>query len=208
MLKLLRELNQKRQAVWPGACVVDLPFRGLELADKAGAVAGAIKGRHREAFVIAGNTKSENLGAHRAKIAGELAHLIICADLVAMELDIDLGEAIAREFNDTSRRVGLDVMFVDLELMQGFTTFLVGPAACGKTRNSAVLAAGLGSGSVIDGWYMGDPVTPGALHIATPSMRDYFTGPEFDGYIGNRAITVVEYSDELVAACAARVAGQ
>jgi hypothetical protein len=96
----------------------------------------------------------------------------------------------------------------DLQAMQGRTVFLVGPYACGKTRNSKVLAAGFGSNAVVDEWCKGDPVTPGALHIAHPPLQDYFTGPHFGGCIGPHEVTVVEYSDELVSACAARVVGQ
>ena len=44
-------------------------------------------------------------------LAEELADVVICADLIAMDLEIDLGEAVAKKFNQTSSKYGLETMF-------------------------------------------------------------------------------------------------
>ena len=42
-------------------------------------------------------------------VADELADVVIYADLLAQRLGLSLGEAVARKFNVTSRKVGSDV---------------------------------------------------------------------------------------------------
>lgn len=44
-----------------------------------------------------------------SQIAKELADVVIYADLIAMKLGIDLGEAVRAKFNEVSDRVGSDV---------------------------------------------------------------------------------------------------
>lgn len=49
-------------------------------------------------------------GALISAVAAELADAVIYADLLADRLGIDLGEAVRRKFNETSRRIGSEVL--------------------------------------------------------------------------------------------------
>lgn len=51
------------------------------------------------------------------------------------------------------------------------TIILCGPQGSGKTRDSAATASRLGCAAIVDEWFPGDPVVPGALHLtATPVL--------------------------------------
>lgn len=100
MLKALRSANARRAAEWsPGG--VDLSFRGNELAGETGEACNVIKKLERERLGFAGSRDT------REHLAEELADIIICCDLIAMDLFIDLEAAVARKFNATTRKVGL-----------------------------------------------------------------------------------------------------
>lgn len=47
-----------------------------------------------------------------------------------------------------------------------WTAIVVGPPGCGKTLHAAHLADLLGMRFVVDEWHDGQPLCPGALHLA------------------------------------------
>jgi NTP pyrophosphatase (non-canonical NTP hydrolase) len=97
----LRAANLARQAEWDTDGQITLSYRGNELAGEVGEACNLIKKLERERMGIAGSRASV------ADLAEELADVIICADLIAMQLGIDLDKAVAEKFNKTSETVGL-----------------------------------------------------------------------------------------------------
>lgn len=101
---LLRRANEKRHVErWKGDGVkeVTLEFRGNELAGEVGEACNVIKKLARARLGIMGSRSSV------ADLADELADVIICADLIAMDLGFDLGAAVAAKFNKTSEKLNL-----------------------------------------------------------------------------------------------------
>lgn len=100
--KTLREANIQRQAEWDPTDKITLAFRGNELAGETGEACNIIKKLERERLGLLGS---------RATVQGlaeELADVIICADLIAMQLGIDLlGAEVPKKFNKTSQARGL-----------------------------------------------------------------------------------------------------
>ena len=119
-LKELRRANIARNDEWNPDNLITLSFRGNELSGEVGealelilnAVAlGAASGR---ASNISKKIERERLGLRGTKatseqLAEELADVIICADLIAMDFGIDLIEAITMKFNKTSMERGLSI---------------------------------------------------------------------------------------------------
>jgi len=97
----LRAANLARQAEWDSGGQITLSYRGNELAGEVGEACNLIKKLERERMGIKGSRASV------ADLAEELADVIICADLIAMQLGIDLDRAVAEKFNKTSEKVGL-----------------------------------------------------------------------------------------------------
>jgi len=54
-------------------------------------------------------------------LAEELADIIICADLIAMQAGIDLDAAVAAKFNATSKKVGLQTRYMPASTPQETT---------------------------------------------------------------------------------------
>ena len=104
-LVTLRKANEARQAEWPGAEAVDLAFRGLELAGEAGELCNLLKKAVRVQRGIKGTY--EQHAELSAKIEDEAADVVICLDLICMDLGIDLSLVVARKFNATSLKNGL-----------------------------------------------------------------------------------------------------
>lgn len=96
----LREADKKRSSEWNGG-ILSLSFRGLEMAGEAGEACNEIKKLERERLGLVGSRTTLD------KVAEELADVIISTDLIAMELGIDLGEAVKNKFNKTSENYGL-----------------------------------------------------------------------------------------------------
>lgn len=84
----LRHANTTRQAEWPGGEHVDLDFRGIELAGEAGELINLIKKKVRIDNGISGTTESKKELA--AMIQDEIGDVVICLDLVGMEMGFDL----------------------------------------------------------------------------------------------------------------------
>lgn len=99
----LRAANVDRDVEWTASSGVraDLSFRAMELGGEVGEALNEAKKLVREANGWPGSRSS------KAKLAEELADVVICADLMAMELGIDLGWAVRSKFNATSNKVGL-----------------------------------------------------------------------------------------------------
>lgn len=102
MLTTLRHANRSRQAEWPGNEKADIPFLTIEVAGEFGEVAEAVKKYLRAQRGIKGN------GGRIEDVADEMADAIISLDLLADEMGIDLTDAIARKFNMTSEKYGLE----------------------------------------------------------------------------------------------------
>ncbi len=97
----LREANIARQAEWDGDDKITPAYRGNEMAGEVGEACNVIKKLERERFGIAGSR------ATVSDLADELADVVICADLIAMQYGVDLEAAVVRKFNATSGKVGL-----------------------------------------------------------------------------------------------------
>lgn len=116
----LREANAARQKEWDTGNQIDLAFRGLEAAGetgeaieriydlllqlsiKSGRLSNTLKKLRREQMGIKGSRSTVDQAAE------ELADIVITADLVAMDLGINLmGSAVPDKFNATSEKVGL-----------------------------------------------------------------------------------------------------
>lgn len=104
--KTLRAANLARQVEWANGVPLSLSFKGNELAGEVGEACNVIKKLDRERLGLAG---SRDTVEH---LAEELADVIICADLIAMDLGIDLDAAVAAKFNATSVKVGLATRLV------------------------------------------------------------------------------------------------
>jgi NTP pyrophosphatase (non-canonical NTP hydrolase) len=129
-LQSLRDANAARHVEWWGGNpqAVTLSFRGNELAGEVGEACNVIKKLERERLGIAGSRATDE------QLGDELADVVICADLAAMDRGIDLAAAVARKFNATSEKVGMKTRlpFVALMLAVLFGAFLVHPARAQK----------------------------------------------------------------------------
>lgn len=110
----LRDANISRSAKWEGGTSPTIEFAMTELYGEAGEALEAII-----ALCLASG-KASNFAKKLARLrrgipggcdtrehlAEELADTIICADLAAMHMNINLGEAIAKKFNATSVKWG------------------------------------------------------------------------------------------------------
>ncbi|MBY6055366.1 MazG-like family protein [Leisingera daeponensis] len=98
----LRQANNTRQMEWPGNDKADVAFRAIEVAGEFGEVAEAVKKHLRLTRGIKGSTASQE------DVADEMADALISLDLLAAEMGIDLSTAVARKFNRTSVKYGLN----------------------------------------------------------------------------------------------------
>ncbi len=103
--KALANANAIRASEWnPEGKELGLEFAVIELAGECGELCNALKKLLRAQHGIVGGTTD------RANLIDELADVVICADLVARKLGIDLGMAVASKFNTTSRKHGFQTM--------------------------------------------------------------------------------------------------
>ena len=99
----LRKANATRDPEWGNTeGQVDLAFRGLELAGEVGEACNQIKKLERHLRCMVGGDPDLE------PIKDELGDVVICADLVAMQLGIDLAKAVQRKFNKTSAKHGFE----------------------------------------------------------------------------------------------------
>jgi NTP pyrophosphatase (non-canonical NTP hydrolase) len=109
----LREANLSRCGRWHPGGLSDwsLSDWGVATAGELGEALNVVKKLNRERDGIAGNSVSaETL---RADLADELADVAIYLDIMAASEGIDLGAAIARKFNATSRKVGFPERLIE-----------------------------------------------------------------------------------------------
>jgi NTP pyrophosphatase (non-canonical NTP hydrolase) len=102
----LRAANEVRQREWDVLGQLTLAYRGNELAGEVGEACNVIKKLERERLGING---SRDTVEH---LAEELADVIICTDLIAMQAGIDLEGAVVAKFNASSEKVGLKTRMV------------------------------------------------------------------------------------------------
>jgi NTP pyrophosphatase (non-canonical NTP hydrolase) len=99
----LRTANKTRDAIWDPEEKIGWSFRGNELAGEVGELCNQLKKLDRQALGLRGSAPDiEN-------IFDELADVIICVDLIAMDLNINLWAAVKAKFNKTSDEHGLAV---------------------------------------------------------------------------------------------------
>ena len=98
----LRDANQKRAKLWGNKTGIE--FAMVELAGEVGELANEIKKRRRQELGMAGGKDDAQA------IADELADVVICADLLAAKLGVDLSDAVRNKFNSTSQKHGFDVL--------------------------------------------------------------------------------------------------
>jgi len=105
----LRQANNDRAVHWlAGKPRMSLEFSVIELCGETGELANAIKKLLRFRAGIAGGVESmEN-------VIEEMADVVICVDLLAESLGIDLGEAVTKKFNKTSEKHGFSTKLPDL----------------------------------------------------------------------------------------------
>jgi NTP pyrophosphatase (non-canonical NTP hydrolase) len=101
MLKELRQANKTRAAEW-GAEGITLSYRGNELAGEVGEACNLIKKLDRERLGYVGTRASLQ------ELIEELADVIICVDLIAMDLGVELEDEVKAKFNKTSSKYGLE----------------------------------------------------------------------------------------------------
>lgn len=101
MLAILRQANTTRQLEWDPTNAITVEYRGNELAGEVGEACNVIKKIARERLGLRGTR------ATKMELADELADVVICVDLIAMQLGIDLSYAIEQKFNKTSAKYGL-----------------------------------------------------------------------------------------------------
>jgi NTP pyrophosphatase (non-canonical NTP hydrolase) len=97
----LRSANIARQQELDAGNQLTLAYRGNELAGEVGEACNIIKKIERERLSIAGSRATVE------QLTEELADVIICCDLIAMDCGIDLDAAVRAKFNKTSEKVGL-----------------------------------------------------------------------------------------------------
>lgn len=96
----LRAANIARQVEWQAGSL-SLSFRGNELAGEVGEACNVIKKLDRERLGIRGSRATVE------QLADELADVVICVDLIALDTGINLDKAVIGKFNATSEKVGL-----------------------------------------------------------------------------------------------------
>ena len=104
----LRLSNITRQKEWnTGTENLTLSYRGNELAGEVGELCNVLKKIERERIGIIGSR------ATKQDAIDEIADVVICADLIAEDLGINLAEAVKQKFNKTSIKYEFKTMFIE-----------------------------------------------------------------------------------------------
>lgn len=109
LCRTLREANAARQKVWDPQNQITPLYRAVEMGGEAGEALNVVKKLERERLGINGSRTTPT------ELAKELADVVICCDLIALDYGINLEKAIQEKFNETSAKVGLDVFFVPMQ---------------------------------------------------------------------------------------------
>ena len=100
----LRKANDDRAELWRrGGSPLGLEFAVIELCGETGELANAVKKLLRAQKGIAGGV------ADMEPVVDELADVVICCDLLAKQLGVDLAAAVRAKFNNTSDKMGFGV---------------------------------------------------------------------------------------------------
>lgn len=102
----LRDANLARMKEWVSEVKLSLSFKGNELAGEVGEACNIIKKLDRERLGLRGSR------ATLEELKEELSDVIICVDLIAMEVGLDLEQAVKDKFNKTSEQRGLSTRYV------------------------------------------------------------------------------------------------
>lgn len=97
----LSDANRARQKEYDPDSKIDLTYRANELAGEVGEACNVVKKLVRERLGLPGSRSTV------ADLADELADVVICAYLVAIQEGINLDAAVVRKFNATSKKLGL-----------------------------------------------------------------------------------------------------
>lgn len=109
----IRYSNITRQLEWNnGSEKLSLAYKGNELAGEVGELCNVLKKLERERIGIKGSK------ATKTDAEDEIADVIICADLIAEDLGINLFEAVKNKFNKTSIKYEFKTMFINLQQQQ------------------------------------------------------------------------------------------
>jgi NTP pyrophosphatase (non-canonical NTP hydrolase) len=100
----LRKANIERDKEWNPDKKLTPLFRATELAGEVGEALNVVKKLEREKLGLVGSR------ATLEQLRNELADIMICVDLLAMEYGIDMAYGTAIKFNDTSMQRGLHIM--------------------------------------------------------------------------------------------------
>ncbi len=106
-LKELRRANIARDKEWIQDQKFSLSFRGNELAGEVGEACNILKKLDREIMGIIGSR------SNILELKEELADIIICVDLICMDLDIshrEVMQMVEEKFNKTSFQRNLKTM--------------------------------------------------------------------------------------------------
>jgi NTP pyrophosphatase (non-canonical NTP hydrolase) len=103
----LRAANVERQKEWDPHNDLTLAYRGNELAGEVGEACNVIKKLERERLGRRGSRATLD------DLANELADAMICLDLIAMQVGIDLDAAVRKKFNATSEKLGLHIFMTE-----------------------------------------------------------------------------------------------
>lgn len=155
VLSMLRLANIVRQSEWDKEDGITAVYRGNELAGEVGEACNIIKKLERERLGIRGSRATpQDLGE-------ELADAIICIDLIAMQFDVNLAEAIRAKFNATSKKYGLQTRFPE-------TSKALADIAAERRRQVAPLPEGEGRSSQDDDRHVDGMLARAASCYADP----------------------------------------
>lgn len=108
-LKALRNRNRNRDKEFRERNKTDddwnLVDRSNELAGEVGELCNLTKKVRRAKMGLYDSDVSKQ------EIKDEIADILICLDLLAMDMDIDLSEAVVEKFNKSSEKFGLETKF-------------------------------------------------------------------------------------------------
>lgn len=99
----LRRANIERDKEWNPDKKLTPAFRATELGGETGEALNIVKKLERERLGIRGSRATKD------QLASELSDILICVDLLAMEYEIDLCQALRETFNATSEKQNLSV---------------------------------------------------------------------------------------------------
>ena len=97
----LTEATKARANAWGGS--VGMEFRAIELGGETGECLNKVKKYIRFLRGMKGGV------SNKEAIADEIGDVVICASLLANEFGFDLGEIVARKFDETTEKYKLGV---------------------------------------------------------------------------------------------------